>query len=58
MPGGQALNHPKDPTPHLIPVLTNLWLRIPSWRREGLRTNLWLVPTGLVGLVVVLFAVP
>jgi len=37
-------------------VLTKAWLRIPSWRREGLRTNLWLVPTGLVGVAILLFA--
>jgi uncharacterized membrane protein len=37
-------------------VLTKLWLRIPSWRREEIRTNLWLIPTGLVGVVILLFA--
>ncbi|HEV3235028.1 MAG TPA: DUF2254 domain-containing protein, partial [Candidatus Dormibacteraeota bacterium] len=34
-----------------------MWFRLPSWRREALRTNLWLVPTGLVAVVVVLFGV-
>jgi uncharacterized membrane protein len=29
---------------------------LPSWRREALRTNLWLVPTALVVAVVLLFA--
>ncbi|HEV2362396.1 MAG TPA: DUF2254 domain-containing protein [Acidimicrobiales bacterium] len=31
--------------------------RPPSWRREALRTNLWLVPAALVGVVVLLFLV-
>ncbi len=30
--------------------------RLPSWRRESLRTNLWVVPTALVIVVVLLFA--
>jgi uncharacterized membrane protein len=29
---------------------------LPSWRREALRTTLWLVPTVLVGVAAVLFA--
>jgi len=35
-----------------------LWRRwLPSWRREALRTTLWLVPALMVVLIVVLFAV-
>jgi len=35
-----------------------LWRRwLPSWRREALRTTLWLVPAVMVALVIVLFAV-
>jgi uncharacterized membrane protein len=30
---------------------------VPRWRRESLRTNLWVVPTLMVAVVVVLFAV-
>ncbi len=30
--------------------------QLTSWRREALRTNLWFVPTTMVGLAVVLFA--
>ena len=30
--------------------------RLPSWRREALRTNLWLVPTLLVVAIILLFA--
>jgi uncharacterized membrane protein len=32
-------------------------LRISRSRREAIRTNLWVVPTALVGLVVILFAI-
>ena len=31
--------------------------RLPSWRRDALRSSLWLVPAVLVGAAVVLFAV-
>src|SRR2546428_5816345 len=31
--------------------------RVPGWRREALRTALWVVPTVMVGLAVALFAI-
>ena len=38
-------------------MLNRLWLRLPSWRRDALRTNLWLVPSTLMVVVLGLFAI-
>ena len=37
--------------------LRNRRLRLPSWRREALRTTFWVVPTLLIAVACVLFAV-
>ncbi|HEV3230647.1 MAG TPA: DUF2254 domain-containing protein [Candidatus Dormibacteraeota bacterium] len=44
-----------SPGPRRIPFLAQLWRRVPSWRREALRTNLWLVPSALMAAVLALF---
>ena len=36
--------------------LAHVGYRLPAWRREALRTTLWLVPTVLVAAAIALFA--
>lgn len=43
-----------DPRRRRLPVGRG---RLPGWQREALQTNLWVVPTAMVGLAVVLFAI-
>ena len=47
----------RSPAPSPGGAIMTLHIPLPSaWRREALRTNLWLVPTVEIALAVVLFA--